>query len=321
MGKNILCSISTKGRYDTTLPMTLAALINQTMMPDKVIIFDDNENPRDVRTEQHYMYVFQILSERGVDWEWMYAEKRGQHFNHDKANNMGYKWVWRLDDDTVPEGNVLETLYSYATNDVGAVGGAILTPPVPVTIDATSKISDIDEPNIQWARINEVREVDHLHCSFLYRARAADYYLGLSTIAHREETLFTYDLKSRGYKNIVVPNATTWHLKNKTGGIRTGAREMFEHDEYIFRSRLALGECTPVVLDCGMGDHLVFKHVLPEVRNPVLFTCYPEVLPGRSISEAYQIFGNLDQFNIYGKMDKWNWTGSLEDAFRRLYVK
>ena len=37
MGKNILCSISTRGRYDTTLPMTLAGVIGQTKMPDKVI--------------------------------------------------------------------------------------------------------------------------------------------------------------------------------------------------------------------------------------------------------------------------------------------
>ena len=321
MGKNILCSISTRGRYDTTLPMTLAGVIGQTKMPDKVIVFDDNEQPRDVRDQQHYLYLFQILSERGVDWEWVYAEKRGQHFNHDKANNAGYKWVWRLDDDTVPEGNVLETLYSYVNDAVGAVGGAILTPPVPQFLNSTGKIENIDEPSMQWAPIREVKEVDHLHCSFLYRAGIADYNLGLSKVAHREETLFTYDLKTRGYKNIVVPNATTWHLKNKEGGIRDGVWDMYAHDEQIFRNRMSLGDCTPVVLDCGMGDHIVFKHVLPEIRNPVLFTCYPEVLPGRPIAEAHQIFGNLDQFSIYAKMDRWNWTGSLEDAFRKLYVK
>lgn len=321
--RNILASISTKGRYDTTLSLAIASVVNQTMMPDKLIIFDDNENPRDVREQQHYLYLFQILSEKGVEWEWMYAEKKGQHYNHDKANHMGYKWVWRLDDDTVAESNVLETLYTFANTvpNVGAVAGSILTPPVPPVIVATGKIENIEEPNMQWGRISEVTEVDHLHCSFLYRAGVAEYCLGLSKVAHREETLFTYELKTKGYKNFVLPNAVVWHLKNKEGGIRDGAYEMYAHDEQIFRNKLSLGDCTPVVLDCGMGDHIVFKHVLPEIKNPMVFSCYPEILPGRSIAEAHQMLGSLDQYNIYAKMDQWNWTGSLEDAFRKLYVR
>lgn len=317
--KEILASISTRGRYDTTLPMAIASVVGQSKLPDKLIIFDDNENPRDVREQQHYLYLFQILSEKGVDWEWMYAEKKGQHFNHERANNMGYKWVWRLDDDTIAEGNVLETLYSYASDDIGGVGGSILTPPIGRDLNSTGKIENIDEQNLQWARIDAVKDVDHLHCSFLYRAGVVSYNLGLSRVAHREETLFTYSLKVKGYRNIIVPNATVWHLKNKEGGIREGTHDLFAHDEQIFRNTLALGDCTPVVLDCGMGDHIVFKHVLPEIRNPLVFSCYPDIVPGKSIAEAHALLGDIGQYSIYGKMDQWNWTGSLEDAFRKLY--
>jgi hypothetical protein len=51
-----------------------------------------------------------------------------------------------------------------------------------------------------------------------------------------------------------------------------------------------------------------------------VFTCYPEVIEGKSIAEAHSIFGNLDQWNIYGQMDKWKWSQSLEKAFERMYL-
>jgi len=322
MSKNILCSISTKGRYDTTLPLAMMSVVNQTLKPDKLIIFDDNDNPIDVREQQVYLYIFQMLDLKGIQWEWVFAEKKGQHYNHQKANKMGYNWVWRMDDDTVAESNTLKVLYSYVADDVGAVGGSVLTPPLSGEVTGTGKIKDIYyENNLQWYYIKEEKEVDHLHCSFLYRAGIVDYNLGLSKVAHREETLFTYALKQRGYKNLIVPNAVTWHLKNKKGGIRDGHHEMFMHDEEIFKNILNFSDRTIVVLDCGMGDHIVFKKVLPDIKNPIIFTCYPEIIPGRSIAEAKHLFGAIEQFNVYQKMDQWNWKDSLENGFRKLYVE
>ena len=322
MNKEILCSISTKGRYDTTLPMAIASVITQTKRPDHIIIQDDNDEPKDIREIQHYNYLLQMLSECGISWEWLYAEKKGQHHNHQRANHMGFKWVWRLDDDTVAESNVLETLYAHATSEenVGAVGGSVLTPPSMGEVNATGKIEHIyNEPNLQWGRINQKRDVDHLHCSFLYRAGVADYCLSLSRIAHREETLFTYELIKKGYKNYVVPDAITWHLKNKVGGIRDGVHAMFEHDERIFQNIMNFKDQTIVILDCGMGDHIVFKKVLPYIKNPVIFSCYPEIIPGRSIAEAQALFGEINEYNVYAHMDRWDWKGSLEDAYKKFY--
>ena len=166
-----------------------------------------------------------------------------------------------------------------------------------------------------------MQEVEHLHCTFLYRAGVYDYNTGLSRVAHREETLFTYGLYQRGYRVLLVPDAVTWHLKNPQGGIRSETNQrLYEQDEQIFRNFLHHRDDTIVVLNCGMGDHVVFSHVLPEIKKPVVFTCYPEIVPGRSIAEAQALFGSIDQWNIYSKMDAWRWQGSLESAFRRLYL-
>ena len=240
-----------------------------------------------------------------------------------RANLMGYDWVWRVDDDAVPEPNVLENLAKHIGDDVGAIGGSVLNPPhKPTYLNTSNTIAKIEtEPNTQWGLISEVKEVEHLYCSFLYRAGVHDYNLGLSRVAHREETLFTWGLFHKGYKLLVVPNAITWHMKNPQGGIRDGSRqEMFEHDEFVFRNIIAHKDKTIVVLNCGLGDHIVFSHVLPEIKDPVVFSCYPEVIPGRSIAEAHALFGGLDAYNVYQKMDQWGWKDSLENAYRKLYL-
>ena len=319
----VLCSVATRGRYFTTLPLVLNAIINQSKPVDKLVIFDDNDEPQDMRNEMIYQYFFEMLKHKGIAWEWQYATRRGQHYIHQEANSMGYEWVWRVDDDAIPEPNVLETLYSHIGAFTGAVGGSVLTPPyMPNTGSVTGLIDNIDsEPNIQWGIIHDTKSVEHLHCTFLYRAGIVDYNLGLSRVAHREETLFTYGLKQKGYQILVVPNAVTWHMKNPEGGIRSETRrEMYEHDEQIFRNILRYRDKTIVVLNCGLGDHLIFNHVLPSIPNAEVFTCYPEVVPGRSIAEAHQTFGDIDPWNIYKKMAQWKWKDSLENAYRKLYL-
>lgn len=323
----ILCSIATRGRYFTTLPLVLNAVINQTRQVDKLIIFDDNDEPKDMRNEFIYQNFFWQLDAKGIQWEWLFADKKGQHHIHQRANLMaslmGYDWVWRVDDDAIPEPNVLENLAKHIADDVGAVGGSILNAPKkPDYLAATGLIDNIDrEPNLQWGLIGDVKTVEHLHCSFIYRSGVCDYNLGLSRVAHREETLFSWGLHRKGYKLLVVPNAVTWHYRNPNGGIRQDSKmDMFNHDERIFRNHLTYRDKTIVVLNGGLGDHIVFSHVLPDVKNPEVFTCYPEIVPGRSIAEAQAMFGDLEPYNVYAKMYQWKWSDSLENAYRKLYL-
>lgn len=321
--RKVLCSISTKGRYHTTLPLAIQSIIMQTRKVDKLVIFDDNDPPQDLRDDPIYMHLFKMMDMKGIPWEWLYAGKKGQHHNHQMANTMGYEWVWRMDDDTIAEPDVLQKLMMLARDDVGAVGGSILTPNWNCNEnDATGLIENIDkESSIQWGKISTVKEVDHLHCSFIYRAGIADYNTGLSRVAHREETLFSFQLKNKGYRLLVIPDCTTWHLKSPNGGIRSNDdKELYDHDEFIFRNYIEHKDKTIVVLDAGMGDHIVFKHVLPDIKNPVVFGCYPDIIECRPIAEAHYLFGDIEQYNVYRKMAQWNWTNSLEDAFRKLYT-
>lgn len=319
---HVLCSISTKGRYDTTLPLALQSVITQTRRPDHLIVFDDNDPAVDVRANPVYDNLFKMASANGITWEWIWAAKQGQHHNHQLANLKATEWVWRVDDDNIAEPNVLETLLSHTGPQVGGVATSCLTPTwdnSPRT--ATGLISQIDqEPNLQWGRIEQKRTVEHLHCSFLYRAGIADYNLGLSKVAHREETLFSWQLHQKGYQLLIVPGAVTWHLKMDQGGIRSAHDvAMYDRDNQIFYNFLKYKDHTIVILDCGMGDHVVFSHVLPKIKNPLVFSCYPELVPGGSIAKAQELFGDITGWNIYHKMDQWKWTASLEQAFEKLY--
>lgn len=322
MQEHVLCSISTKGRYHTTLPLAIQAVCMQTRPPDHLIIYDDNTDALDPRQDPVYDNLFRIMSVRGISWEWIWAGKKGQHHNHQMANQKATKWVWRVDDDCSPEPNVLETLLAHVSDQVGGVGVACLTPTWDQsTRVATGRIEHIDsEPNIQWGRIAHKQQVEHLHCSFLYRAHVWDYNLALSKVAHREETLFSWQLHKLGYELWVVPGAVTWHLKYDTGGIRTQDQlSLYDHDNQIFHNFLKYKDQTIVVLDCGMGDHIVFKRVLQNLKNPVVFSCYPDIIPGASIAQAKAEFGDIDAWNIYKKMHEWNWSTSLESAYCKLY--
>ena len=325
---SVLAYISTRGRYDTTLLASMAAVINQSIPPNKFILFDDNDEPRDLRDDNNYLALFNLMDIKGIEWEVLFGECKGQHYNHQRANLMDFDWCWRIDDDVIVDGTSLEKLLRYADAGVGAIGGAILTPNLQISEDAprSAKIDDIyTHASMQWFKIMDVWQADHLHCSFLYRPNVANYNLALSRVAHREETLFTYDLKRSGYTVMLVPNVTACHLKADTGGIRDGDADLYQHDEDIFRKCLDMGKL--IVLDNGIGDHYMLKSILPEIKakhgeNITIACCYPDVFPGESIISIEQAnaITNILEYNVYKKCIDWKLNGPLIDAFRRLYL-
>lgn len=105
--------------------------------------------------------------------------------------------------------------------------------------------------------------------------------------------------------------------------------EMFEHDEEIFKTVLNLPNIKLIMLDNGIGDHIIFKSILPEIlekyNNIVISCCYPYVFDDYpnlkliSISEGKKLV-NVDELNIYKKMADWDWKDSVQNAYRKLYL-
>lgn len=340
--------ISTKGRYFTTLPLAILGICCQTVRPKQLVIFDDNGEMKDLRGVSPYNHLFPLLMMKGVQWFHLPGGRVGQVYNHQVSlDRADTKFVWRLDDDNTPEPTCLENLLKEMEDPtVGAVSGLVHDPksvsPRPSFI--TGKIEDILNPfNLAWYQWSgSPEEVGHLYSTFLYRVeagrKAGGYCKTLSPVGHREETMFSHEIKRAGYKLLVTPDALTWHFREGTGGIRSYTDgSLWARDEEVFKVKLKEWGVAPreykiVVLDDGLGDHFMFKSILPELitRNPgkriVIACCYPEVFRDvdgitiASLADAYAAFGNLEQWQIYKWAEERDWKGPMADAFRGMYL-
>ena len=272
---DVTCVISTKDRYFSTLPHTLIAICNQTYKPRYLYIYDDSKNKKDLRGDFIYNHIFPLVSFHGITWEVIFTPEEGQVANHIRSlSKAPTDWLYRVDDDEIPEPDVLEKLVRNIKPDVGAVGGLVIpgNDIKPLPSIASNKIEDIYVGlNEQWfihPYSPQVKEVDHLYSSFIYRKSIAEYCPDLSRVGHREETILTHDIKKKGYKVLLDPTARTWHWRNPEGGIRSSSdRDDFSHDERIFQKKMSSWGVTPneysyVVMENGLGDHFAFKSVL-----------------------------------------------------------
>lgn len=348
MAPTVTAYITSKDRYYTTLPMAISSIINQTVLPQKLIIFLDGEHV-DLRENSIYKNLLALIEYKGIAWELLFSLQKGQVHNHQYMSQLATTdWIWRLDDDCIAENNVLETLLKHTEdNTVGAVATVVIDPKSVSMLPpfASNSIRDVSNnvPNIQWFKhpTNDVKDVEHLYSSFLYRKTAGShgYCTQLSPVGHREETIFTYEMKRKGWKLLVDPSAITWHVREPIGGIRAyNNPEYFDHDEKIFVEKMREWKLIEspnyklIILDNGLGDHFAFKSVLPEIRtaNPdkkiIIAVCYPKVFEDEkditiiSIEDAKRMVPNIEQYNVYKFCWEKNWDKSILDAYRGLYL-
>jgi len=350
LSMKVTATVSTKNRYFSTLPTCLTAIALQTEPPDELLIYDDGEQ-KDLREIPIYQNIFGLLDKKKIEWQVLFGARNGQVRNHQHAISQAkHELIWRLDDDNVPEANVLATLKKFFKKDkkLGAIGGLILFGEkdlLPSSL-ASNKMEDIFLGlNEQWFLPKEnydIKHVDHIYSSFVYRKKAAKhgYNKLLSPVGHREETIFTYEMKRNGWNLGITPLCITWHFQESTGGIRDNTRkEMWEHDEMIFKNflfddwNIKPKDYHFIILDCGLGDHFAFKSILPEIKEKykdkelVFSVCYPEVFKDDnirliSISDARLLMGDdIDYYNIYQFMDEHNWKDHIIDAFKEMYLQ
>lgn len=347
IANNVTATVSTRNRMHTTMPLMLVSLLNQTISPSRVIIYDDNDTLEDLRENEIYKNIFSLFERKNIKWEVTVGARKGQLYNHQRAlQDAKTEWIWRLDDDNILESNVLagmlQTIEAYPK--IGAIGPLVLNPKkfdrFPL---ASNKIEDVMlGVNIQWNYEHQspLIQVDHLQGStFMFRKEAAKhgYEMRLSRPAHREETIFTYEIKRAGWDVVVNTTLKTWHMRYGSGGIRTSdmhIEQNFLDDDELFKNKLKEWgvKARPikiVPLDAGIGDHYALKSAFKDVfktnTRVIIGACYPEVFTDIenveiiTLEECKTIVNDFENYSIYRWMDRNNWRQSLKLAYKKMY--
>jgi glycosyltransferase involved in cell wall biosynthesis len=335
---DVTVCIPTKNRYDC-LDKALLSMALQTYKPKKIVVVDDSDNPQDIRNIPHYAYILQLLLEKGIDWDYMFGMKQGQHFSHQYVQEIAKTdLIFRIDDDEVAEPDCLKRLVGTmkADSKLGAVAPSVTLPnPSQLPVGLRNRITDLNRPNMQWYKGEGTYDADHLYSCFLYKKGIAQFDLTLSPAAHREETIFSYSIKRAGYTLAVNMDAKVYHFREEKGGIRANPNPQFwESDERHFNNLknqwgINKGE-KMVILDNGIGDHYAFKNILPDLKkkykNLTIAATFPNVFYDEtgfkmiSIAEAKLMYGDISNYNIYKFMPENNWKQSLTEAFKQFYL-
>lgn len=330
----------TKNRYDS-LDKTLLSIALQSVPAYEVIIVDDSDNPINLTTIPHYEHIFRLFDEKQIKWQVKFGQKKGQHHSHQMVQELAEtELIFRIDDDEVAEPETLRKLNAVISKDekIAAVAPAVTLPnPQQLPPGLRNLIGTVTKaPNMQWFRGQGVYEADHLYSCFLYRRGIVNYDMTLSSVSHREETIFSHSLKRAGYKLMVNMDAHVYHFQSATGGIRTYRDPiLWEHDEKIFQAYLSLWnvdsvETKMIVLDCGIGDHWAFKNILPELKKKypsiTIAACFPDVFWDEkdikliSIADAKNIYGDITPFQVYKLLWDTKEKIHLIEGFRRMYL-
>ena len=250
-------AIPTRDRPES-LARLLESIGRQVILPDRILIVDDNQQARCV-----------MMPRLGIPVEVIRGVRRGPARAHQLALEFLSRLpdaerpelVLRLDDDLVLESRDfvwrLRRIMCLRP-EVGAAGGVYPQPGsdqrVPIErIGGTGYSLTVQgmlrgEDSAQFYRWGETRivEAEHLYSSFIYRREAAAAVGGFATWysdqAHREETDFTHRLYLAGWKLLVDTASVARHERAAVGGLRGVAREELRRaDEALFIQRLCGG--------------------------------------------------------------------------------
>ena len=332
----ITAVVPTKNRYETTLPITLSHILCQTVKPNELIVFDDNEEPKDIREWETIGSILKMYEQAGIQWYWLFSKRVGAWASHlESIKQAKSDFIWRVDDDCFPSPDVLEKLVSHVDDSVAAVGGSVLHLGKPYTnkpLGFTNKLAFIDSlPNAQWFNVTEVTEAEHLYSTFIYRREAAldiDF-PELSNKSFREETILSVHLSTKG-KLLVVP-AVTYHAMAK-GGIRSddnNSIEKFNSDQQKYEQFLEKIGKKPkgklFVAANGKGDS---ENLLEVVRqydgDAIIFSVENAV----DVFDGYEVYNSFDsknlgidfsKYNLYEWMAQKNWNKSVLEAYKEVY--
>lgn len=214
--------IPTYNRYDSVLPLSLMSIVNQSRLPDRVILIDDSP------IKKFYEYptlklIIKLFKEKSIEFDYFYGSSKGMC----PALQMGLDdiedgWVLKMDDDHILEYNVIELLEKNIKHNVGVISGMIIEKRnnfifKPTSIEGVyNKIENIyTESSVQVVQnqTNELKKVEHIYSFYFFdRKLGEDYPIELQPSGNREDTIFTHTIYRKGYDLIVDPSIKIHHL-------------------------------------------------------------------------------------------------------------
>ncbi len=244
---DITATVSTRGRIESTLPLVITSILNQSLLPKHILIYDDNDTLT-VMSSLWWPPMLELATRLSVDLRVLRGSCQGQVKNHQQAlSDVQTQLIWRHDDDAIAETDVLCRLKETIDSDdtVVAAGPLILNSVDQENSGAlySSRLADIFMATcLQHSQKHESKTlpVEHLQgSSFLFKKAASThgYNPDLSRVGHREETMFTHDLSLAipNGKLLVATDAVVHHLRYVTGGIREESdHRLWDQDDKIF---------------------------------------------------------------------------------------
>jgi GT2 family glycosyltransferase len=258
--------LATCNRYETTLPLCLMSIFNQSYPPDRVVLVDDSKEKYfyDYPTLKNILILFK---EKGIQFDYFYGQSKGAV----PALQMGLDeiedgWVFKTDDDNILSCNVLELFVKNINPNVGAMSGIIIDKylaefykkdhsKIPVEEDGYyNKIENVySEFNIQMVheQSDDIKKVQHIYSNYFFNRKLAnDYPLELQPSSIREETIFTYEIFKKGYDLLIIPQAKIYHLYyDHKSGNRQWSKDHVRNNELFFVIKLKEWSIVPDILE------------------------------------------------------------------------
>ena len=246
MKDNITVLLTTCDRYNTTFPLCLLSILNQTRKPNRIVIVDDSLNNKFHENDQ-IKQLLTLAKYKSVVVDYYFGESKGQVFALQKGfEKIKEGWIFKTDDDNILEPNVLEIFEKNISDEIGAMSGVIVMDKdafyrKETDVIFSSKIEDIySHFNTQmiFHQSNEPKEAEHLYSNYFFKKEyLSSYPLELQPSSYREDTIVTYTIYNKNYKLYIYPEVKIYHFGTNNGNKKWGIKQNLKN-ERIFLQKL-----------------------------------------------------------------------------------
>lgn len=275
MKHKVTILLATCDRYDTTLPLCLMSIFNQSYTPDRIVIVDDS------KIKKFYEYpllknILVLFKEKNIEFDYFFGPSKGAvPALQIGLENIEDGWVFKTDDDNILSHNVLELFVNNISPTVGAMSGIFIDKNMndfyikspekyPVIVDGYyNRIENVySDFNIQFVRhqTDDIKKVHHIYSNYFFKRELAnDYPLELSPSSLREETIFTYEIFRKGYELLIIPQAKIHHLHyDPKSGNSQYTEDHVRKNELFFVEKLKEWNIVPNELEILEDDEKFF---------------------------------------------------------------